>query len=306
MRLIVANAAQNAFCPPITIKTPQEVPALSPEDFSAKLDEAGQDGRATDGDSFVIDITRQPDWRLAGRALEADPNMRALVFYPCASTALAKQIEEGTDGASAMQAWRAAVKPMLAFYTQYRARASLVNIYAAAASPNGLKLYCEKAFGGPIILSMADVTEPAPIYKTLAAQLVATMPEIAEMASELRAAQVPIGEATDSHATCLSAIETAREMVKQNNIAQSAMKEFDLIQTQFLLLKRKAEKASKSAAEKTQLANRLHDENLALKSDLNTIRQSVSWKASAPLRFISRTLRAILGLRSLLKFQRES
>lgn len=253
------------------------------------------------GPNVIANLGKSGCWRLAETLLDACAETRILLLLPSPQMAVADMLAAGVEGDQALSAWRTAVGEFLPFYQRNRSVITLIEQASASTNPEALHSFCKDQFGSAIWLTVENERALEPLNAALASRLVEEAPDVTAIHEELEAAKTDIiGLGFAGFEGGVATFGPA-DAVEDNNLAMlPVLEENDLLRFQLRLVQSKLEAYYKqapinaaAAEERKAELDALTGEIRRLSHETTQMRASMSWRLTAPVRFVSGKLRMI-------------
>ncbi len=243
-----------------------------------------------------------PDLAALGDELGAAPDLYAVLLYANPAIDVAQSLDAGAE--PALDNLAAAMGEVLSVYRAHRRQLTLVDIDAARAHPGALRDWLgDRLEWSSSMPEAGEASMPTPLALAVARTLLRDDERLGALLAELEASSLPLpSPAAPAVAGLLEALAGAREAVEQQAEAPEPVVD-PAIQEEKALLMLQLERVQK-ALESQLTANRglerrvqeladrpgpeeldaLHERLKWTAQDLESVRNSLSWKLTAPLR----------------------
>jgi len=219
---------------------------------------------ATPGAPILIpaDAAGSPD--RIGDWMEATDTAHLIIFQTPPEAAIARALtDDDTTVTSAIEAWAAAARILLATVRRNRRRATLFDAEAAKRHPDAFAAALAERLGvnrpDAHALSATDGAEVDELHRIIAAQAVARSTDLQDLRDELEAASIPLAEApAEPLPDCDLALQTLRD---QQQARAKADEENELLLQQLHQVQEELEGYYREAQEKATAHREATEEN---------------------------------------------
>lgn len=329
MRLILGVAGRAVFDTVTDLTPPPGASVLTVRDLAPEGLPASRDGfdpktRIHATEIFqqsrlptIVEIGEPGTWALADCLLEAAPDAKAVFIYPAAGQTIARRLQGGDSDVQALEVWRAAVDEMLGTYRRHRRSVIVVDGASVAAAPDAFQVFMKNQLD--FSLSLTPSHEPLdPLYEVLAAKLISETPDILARVDELKLVKSQFeAEDVERRPVAAPAIEALRDLHAESNALKEEREHSRRLKAQLQFLQSRLETQFKRMSKAQIDANAaveqartdtmaLKAETLQLRHDVAALRTSASWRVTAPLRALSRFLRAPFRVKRVMAARRHA
>lgn len=265
------------------------------------------------GEDAVAILGERRSWPVWERLMK-ETEATGLLIYEDPIAYVAGRLADGESLHIAAEDWREASTRLLNAAEACAERPVMVNAADIAHAPEAFAYYCETHFG--VELDVHAVSAPA-LERMIAGDYVRKRGDIWALAEELDVRSEVIGDREkETRALAEDAQEVFQELREKAERVPDLEADLGLVTEQLHHVQYKAEiyyrdakrgmpKAGLSDTDKMELA-RLSAEVEHARHEVSALRQSTSWRLTAPVRLASRGLRKLTGLRRLLAERRHA
>ncbi|WP_411816547.1 hypothetical protein [Hyphococcus sp. DH-69] len=244
-------------------------------------------------------------WPLFDTLLD-DSNVRGLILFESALFFVARAIDRGDRPVEAITAWSELSAPALDVFRHHRSKSVLIDIDCAHRDADHFKFASKDYFDiDADIAPSRELTPPNALSLLLAEKLISESSTVAEMAAEFDVSALrfpskstPIGNAAyfefNKFRGRLNELQQSLD-ASNGEIEKLAHKaeENNLLRSQLFAVQTELEKKYKSTVLSGSDANKikkLNKEIALLKNDIAKIRSSTSWRLTAPVRWVRKSI----------------
>ena len=281
--------------------------------------------------STVMPLDLNGSAHLLGKAMEQIESAQSLIFHARPETVLLRAMEEGSSLTEALHNWCDLAAQVLDLYRHNRRRVMLVSSEAARSNPAEFSRACSKHFGlqgTPDDASRPTLTSgpQEEIHRLIAAQMIAQSPTAQDLVVELEASSVPLGEPHGLPVVdCEQVYRQLREMTASKSGEEAELQLHDAreenellllhlhqvqeeLESYYLDLRKEQEKEMALQETIAKRNETIKNKNVAIEKkeqkyqdmlaqkkkldkQLETLRHSLSWRITRPVRAIRRVFK---------------
>lgn len=319
MRLVIGIGGKSAPSPALSVAVCDERPVvglreLAPAGLAATSGDASPIEVAdawerfeASGEGAVAVLGERRSWAIVEGLMKVE-GASGLFIFDDAANYIARRISTGGDLATAAADWINASSRLLRAAEACREAARLVNSADIAAAPKEFSYYCETHFGVPV--ETRSSAPPSPLELVIASYYVSTHDEVRSLAEELAARSDVFGQCEVSVGGTEAALAHLLSLYEKGAEIDALRKDCAILTEQLRLAQHKAETRYQASHGKGGSANAVELAKLSAelehkRHEIAALKQSTSWKVSAPLRFVSRVLKRLANRKGLLAERRQ-
>ena len=215
-------------------------------------------------------------------------DVQTILFHTAPEKAMAVAMEQGVEPTAALHQWGITAAQLLRVHRRNRVRSRVINVDRALSAPSDFLRVCRQHLG----LGLAAVSESAmpdvpagpsrqdPVYELIAAQMVAQSDEALDLARELDASALPIGQRFEpGHADCLrayEAINTVRgELAGEREARQAAEETVQRLENELTEQRNKRDNEPEARESAESRAQELKQENEEMLAQLHQVQEEL-------------------------------
>lgn len=285
---------------------PSGVPAASRAATTMETSEARKRFQEAGAQTVAV-LGEYRSWAMLEGLVDCDDSVGLLIFDDAVDY-IAGRLSAGADISSAAADWVKASSRLLEAADACRGAVRIFNAAEIAAAPEQFSYHCESEFGVP--LSALAMTPP-PLEQAVAAFYVSIDDDIRDLAVELAARSSGFADRAEiSWRRGEEALIDLRALQEASVENEALRKDGALLKEQLKLVQYKAElyyqQASRKASNTANLGEmaKLSSELAYARHEIAALKQSASWKFSAPLRVASRASKRLFGVRTMVSERR--
>ncbi len=316
MRLVIGIGGKSTPHASVSLGLKGKRPVLGFRDLApAGLSAAGEHISASDltharevfsevGPAAVAVLGERRAWPV-WEALAKETGVEALLIYEDPVAYIAGRISAGEKLAVAGEEWITASTRLLEAANSGANSIRVINAADVTHAPEAFVYYCETHFG--VDVDVQAVSAPA-LESAISAHFVASTDDIRALTEELMARADAFGDRELQMPTIgEAALDKLRLLAEQASEVDELRRQCALVSEQLRLVQYKAEsyyKMAKGVGDKAELT-RVSAELESARHEINALRQSTSWKISAPIRLFSRSGKRLKSLRGVFTERRQ-
>lgn len=250
------------------------------------------------GANAIVVLGERRAWPI-WEALAKEADVESLLIYEDPVAHIASRIADGADLSVAAEDWLTASARLLEAANSGSKTIRLLNAADIVHSPKAFVYYCATHFGVDVDL---QATAAPALESVIAAHFVASSDDVRMLNEELMARADAFGDLElQKLAIGEAALDKLRLLTEQAGELDELRHQSALVSEQLRLVQYKVEsyyKMSQHVDSKAELT-RVSAELESARHEVNALRQSTSWRISAPVRLLSRTGKRLKSLRGL-------